>query len=138
MASCKPTEQDATNAERRYWTANHNHNQLTSEIGQLESQRDGLLNQILEKTKVLNLLNKGQEPKYVLTIKFAASRISLDIFEHMKDAANAGHFSIPVSKEFYDNVSIGTKLSDDFKVGSFIMNGSFSSWDIRISEKHIE
>jgi len=79
----------------------------------------------------------GKEPMYVLTLKMKQSRTSLSIGKHIKDNMNAITFDLPVSKEFYKNVKVGTPLVDDFRSGSFIMNGSFSNWKITVIEKNI-
>ena len=80
----------------------------------------------------------GKEPMYILKLKMKQSRTSLSISKHMKDNMNAIKFDIPVSREFYKNVNVGTSLVDDFRAGSFIMNGSFSNWKITVIEKSIQ
>ena len=55
-----------------------------------------------------------------------------------KDDMNDVDIDIPVSKEFYDSVEVGTVLDDSFRMGSFIMSGSYGSWDISISDKRVE
>jgi len=51
---------------------------------------------------------------------------------------NAIEIQIPVDKEFFDSVEIGTVINDDLRIGSLIMSGSVGSWDIRISDKTIQ
>jgi len=50
---------------------------------------------------------------------------------------NAIEFDIPVDAEMYHQVKEGTELVDEFRSGSFIMNGTFSSWDITVKKKTI-
>jgi len=84
-----------------------------------------------------DMVRQGKEPMYVLKLKMKQSRMSLDIGKHIKDGMNAIEFDLPVSKEFYNNVNVGTSLIDDFRAGSFIMNGSFSNWKITVIKKEI-
>ena len=91
----------------------------------------------LERIKESGLILEGKQPIYSLTLKLKQSRMSLDIMKHAKDAMNAITFNIPVSKEFYDEVKVGTKLTDDFRMGSFIMNGTFSDWNVKIIKKEM-
>lgn len=51
---------------------------------------------------------------------------------------NAFTFDIPVDAAFYKSVSIGTDLVDDFRSGSFIMNGSFGSMNLTVIGKRID
>ena len=50
---------------------------------------------------------------------------------------NASEFEIPVAKQYYDNVGVGTKLSDEFKMGSLIMTGSWGNLVIEVINKDI-
>jgi len=82
----------------------------------------------------------GKEPMYVLKLKMKQSRSglsSLSISKNLKDNMNAIEFDLPVSREFYNDVKVGTSLVDEFRSGSFIMNGSFSNWKITVIEKSI-
>ena len=44
---------------------------------------------------------------------------------------------LPVDKEFYESVEIGSVINDSFRMGSFVMNGSFGNWKIKITDKRI-
>jgi hypothetical protein len=50
---------------------------------------------------------------------------------------NAIEFDIPVDKDFYDEVKIGDEILDDFRMGSFIMNGSFGDWKMEVTHKRM-
>lgn len=88
-----------------------------------------------EKLKELNIYNSGRTPHYILKIRLKQSRVSLDIGKHIKDGMNAIEFELPVDKDFYNSVSVGNKITDEFRTGSFILNGSFSSWDMTVKGK---
>lgn len=90
------------------------------------------------KLKELNIYDSDRTPRYILKIRLKQSRMSLDVFEHAKDNMNAIEFEIPVDKGFYDSVDIGTKITDEFRRGSLILNGSFSNWDMTVKSKKIK
>ena len=88
-----------------------------------------------EKLKELKIYETGRTPHYILKIRLKQSRISLDIGDHLKDQINAIEFELPVDKDFYNNVEVGTKITNEFRTGSFLLKGSFSSWDMTVREK---
>ena len=51
---------------------------------------------------------------------------------------NSSEFEIPVSEEYYNNVSEGSDLSDSFKVGSFLMRGSWGNIKVTVKKKEIK
>jgi hypothetical protein len=92
-------------------------------------------NQILE-----NQIQKKIEynvATYVIELEIKQSTFTLSIGEHVKNSANAIKFKIPVSREFYEAVSIGSQLSDEFKWGSFFFNGDFSNLHVKVISKEI-
>jgi seryl-tRNA synthetase len=114
--------------------------QIQKEINELSSSKSSVekeISSLSEKLKELHILHSGKTPHHILKIKLKQSRISLDIEEHIKDAMNAIDFEIPVDKDFYNRVHIGTNITDKFRVGSFVLNGSFSNWNMTVIEKHI-
>ena len=44
---------------------------------------------------------------------------------------------IPVSKKFYNNVNVGTRINNNFKYGSLIFNGDFSELKVTVTDKYI-
>jgi outer membrane murein-binding lipoprotein Lpp len=107
-------------------------NQLTNETSQLESQKSKLENEITD-IKVENGMGK-----YIITINISQSHFTLDLSQHVKDAINDIEIQLPVDKEFYDSVEVGTILDDSFRVGSLLMNGSFGNWEVKITGKEIK
>lgn len=87
------------------------------------------------KLKKLKIYNSGRTPQYILKIRLKQSRVSLDIGKHIKDGMNAIEFELPVDKDFYNSVRVGTEITDEFRTGSFILNGSFSSWNMTVKGK---
>lgn len=114
-------------------------NQQTA-LGALQLKYGNLQLQRSELDSVANYIEglRTGKTRYVLSIKGKQSRFSLDLGEHAKDAMNAFTFDIPVDAAFYKSVSIGTELVDDFRSGSFIMNGSFGSMTLTVINKRIE
>lgn len=90
-----------------------------------------------EKLRILKIYESGREPKYVLKLQLKQSHISLSVSKHIKDAMNKVYFEIPVDKDFYNSVQVGTKLVDNFRTGSFIMSGSFGDWVLTVKGKEI-
>lgn len=89
------------------------------------------------KLKELKIYESGKIPQYILKIHLKQSYFSLSIKKYAKDAMNAIDFEIPVSKDFYHSVKIGTKISDKFRSGSFLLYGSFGNWNMTIKDKQI-
>ncbi len=127
---------------------------LQKEIAQLKSQRDNLIdiNSELQSIKTareneieslskdvttLNIYKQGRTPKYVLKLKLKQSHISLSITKHIKDSMNAIEFEMPVDKEFYDNVNVGSEIVDSFRVGSLLLSGSLGDWRMTVVDKEI-
>ena len=92
---------------------------------------------LTEETKELEIYKTGNRPQYIITIHLQQSHFSLDIGKHMKDKMNAIDFEIPVSKEFYDSVDEDTKIVDEFRTGSFILEGSLGDWKMTVKNKEI-
>ena len=92
------------------------------------------LNQTLRE---LGIYMGGDSPKYLVKIKCKQSRLSLDFNKHFKDSLNSFDFELPVSKEFYQHISVGDNIADNFRAGSFLVNGTFSNWNMTIINKRI-
>ena len=78
-----------------------------------------------------------QEPLYVLTISVKQKHYNLKIEDYLKDSMNEALFEIPVTEEYYNSVTEGSVLNNEFRTGSALTSGSFGSWDITIKEKHM-
>lgn len=73
---------------------------------------------------------------YIVKIKIHQTTYTLDLEEHIKNKINDIEFEIPVDKSYYDNCSIGQKVSDPgLKLGSLLVNGDFSKLKIKITGK---
>ena len=75
---------------------------------------------------------------YVVTFRIKQSHFTLDIGEHLKDSMNEITFEVPVDKAYYDSVSVGDTINDDFRMGSLIMHGSFGNWKVTIEKKEVQ
>lgn len=113
----------------------------TSSLNTRESQQHSeiaILNQQLtDKEKELSIYKNGKLPKYILKIHLKQTHFTLSIKEHIKDAMNAIDFELPVDKDFYEQVSTGTAIVDQFRTGSLFLRGSFGSWEMTVSGKEI-
>lgn len=108
-----------------------------SNLSLQKSEKEKEIAKLEEKLKELKIYDSGQKPKYILKIHLVQSHFSLSISKHIKDAMNAIDFELPVDKEFYDNVSKGTKIVDEFRTGSLILYGSIGDWGMTIRNKEV-
>lgn len=126
---------DELERQRNYLVQESAH--YRSEKIQYYNEVERLKSEVSDLEKEMSILKSGESPKYILKLRLKQSRVSLDLFEHAKDAMNAIEFEIPVDKEFYNQVSVGDEIVDNFRAGSFIINGSFGSWNMKIKGKEI-
>lgn len=134
LSSCE-SQQDVQNDIERLKNERTTIQQEVQNLSNSKSKKQKEIALLDEKLKELNIYNSGRTPHYILKIRLKQSRVSLDIGKHMKDAMNAIEFELPVDKDFYNSVNVGTKITDEFRTGSFILNGSFSSWDMTVKGK---
>lgn len=127
---------------------------VKSDLDKLKSERETLMGEVTSltgvaeqkkveisdlesKAKELGMLAQGKTPKYILKLRLKQSHLSLDIGKHIKDEMNAIEFELPVDKDFYNSVSEGTNIVDEFRTGSLILSGSFGDWEMKVKEKEI-
>jgi len=111
---------------------------LSSEVRTLESTKNNLVTSIVELKQdesVLKAYANGETVLYLVKFKLKQSHVSLNIGKHIKDAANAVEFEWPVSKTFYEKVSVGDNVLEEFRGGSFLVEGSIGSWNITVLGK---
>lgn len=106
--------------------------ELKTQINELEIEKKNLEENISD-IKV----EKGIA-KYVVTFEIKQTHYTLDLEQHMKDEMNAITIQIPVDKEYYDSVSVGTIIDDSFRMGSMVMKGSFGKWKVTVKDKSIQ
>jgi uncharacterized protein YcfL len=104
---------------------------LKSNIKDLKQQKSDL-----EKIVIQEKVDKGTA-KYVVTINIKQSHFALDIKNKIKDEMNDIDIEIPVDKEYYDSVDVGTVINDEFRLGSLIMSNSIGNWNITVTNKEI-
>lgn len=75
--------------------------------------------------------------KYILTLKLKESSFTLNIGKHIKNSMNAITFELPVDKRFYDEVSVGNEIIDEFKTASFWLKGNIGSYHMIVEKKTI-
>lgn len=90
----------------------------------------------LEKSTVELKEEKGLA-NYIVTIEIKQHHPFWDIENKIKDELNAVTIELPVVKEYYDNVEVGTVINDEFRMGSLILSGSIGKWDVTILKKEI-
>lgn len=105
--------------------------ELEEKVSILRQEKDSLRTEIID-TKLTN-----GTAKYVITFNIKQEHFTLDIGQHLKDAMNDISIQIPVDKEYYDSVKVGDVIDDSFRMGSFLMKGSFGNWKITVEDKEI-
>lgn len=124
QAECKALTQQKVNLQSTISRMNDNISILNTQIHDLRLQK--------------NSLETGREIKYIVKFRIKQSTFTLDIGEHIKNGMNAIELELPVSKSFYDRVSVGTEISKSFKMGSLLFNGDFSNLHMTVTGKRME
>lgn len=83
------------------------------------------------------LVAEEVKDRYLVTFKIKESHISLNIMTHIKDASNAMELTIPVDKQFYDDIQEKQELKSSFKSASLWLKGSFGSYKVIVMKKEI-
>ena len=105
--------------------------ELRAEMAVLQEQKATI------EAEIIDAKETNGAAKYVVTFRIKQYHFTLDIGEHIKDSMNEITIEIPVDKEYYDSVSIGGTVNDDFRVGSLIMHGSFGNWKVTVDKKEV-
>lgn len=106
--------------------------ELKTQINELEIEKKNL-----EENVSGIKVDKGIA-KYVVTLEIKQTHYTLDLEQHLKDEMNEITIQIPVDKEYYDSVSVGTVINDSFRMGSMIIKGSFGKWKVTVKDKSIQ
>lgn len=106
--------------------------ELKTQINELEIEKKNL-----EENVSSIKVDKGIA-KYVVTLEIKQTHYTLDLEQHLKDEMNEITIQIPVDKEYYDSVSVGTVVDDSFRMGSMIMKGSFGKWKVTVKDKSVQ
>ena len=104
---------------------------ILTQIAELEEQKNSLESDVIRAKE-----NQGTA-KYIITFSIKQTHVTLSISEHIKDAMNECTIEIPVDKEYYDSVSVGDVISEEFRAGSLIIHGSFGNWKVTVVNKEI-
>lgn len=104
---------------------------IRAEIAELTIERDKL------KQEIASLNSYDGHTRYIVVIEIKQSHIIIDPAAMIKDGINAIELPIYVDKGFYDGIEIGEVLDDSFRTGSFLINGSIGSWDIKVIDKKV-
>ena len=132
------TDDDKDRLQLECKTLTQQKENLQSTISRLNNRKTYLLNQIHDLQIQKSAYETGREIKYIVKFKVKQSTFTLDIGEHIKNGMNAIELELPVSKSFYDKVSVGTEISSSFKMGSLLFNGDFSNLHMTVTGKRIE
>lgn len=111
-----------------------------AEIRKLTNERLKLHSDISKLRKEIKLAQAEVDGtiSYLVTLELKQSHFSLNPAKHIKDAMNAVEFTIPVSKDFYNELKEGEKMLEEFRGGSFWTEGSFGDWNVTVVKKEIK
>ena len=132
------TENDKVKLQEECKALTKHKKNLETNITRLNDSKTYLLNQIHDLQIQKSAYETGREIKYIVKFRIKQSTFTLDIGEHIKNGMNAIELELPVSKSFYDKVSVGTEISNSFKMGSLLFNGDFSNLHMTVTGKRIE
>ena len=113
---------------------------IRGEVTMYENMRDSRVEEVralTDSVEELNIYIDGNTPKYIVTFELRQTHFTLDVWERAKDAMNAIEFEMPVDRDFYNEVSVGTRVVSEFRTGSFLLNGSFGDWEMTVKRKEI-
>lgn len=106
--------------------------ELKTQINKLEAEKNDL------ETNVSQIKIEKGVARYIVVIEIKQEHHTLDFTNNIKDEMNAITIDIPVDKEYYDGVSVGTVIDDSFRTGSMVVSGSFGRWKITVKDKKIQ
>lgn len=106
--------------------------QLEQDIETLKKEKQLIENMIVEEK-----IEKDIE-SYIVTFQLKQTHVSLNLATHAKDALNKAEFDVVVSEDYYNSVSIGDIINNDFRVGSAVLKGSFGKWEVSVIDKKVK
>lgn len=112
---------------------------LNTEVKQLQNKKEVLLESISnlsEQYDSFKFIEEDRQPLYILKLKVYQTRFSLDLGKHLKDKMNALEIELPVSKSYYDKLRVNDLISEEFRIGSLLMSGTFGNWNIKVVDKY--
>ncbi len=144
LVSCEPSKKEITESidvlKVKLNVLNEKKNDASTQVDaltQIANNKNSEISALETKLRELKIYESGKTPKYILKIHLKQTHFSLSIKKHIKDAMNAIDFEMPVDKDFYNSVSVGTKIVNNFRTGSFILYGSFGDWNMSVKGKEI-
>lgn len=139
FTSCDETRiQERVDLKAEIGNLRYERDNLTRSISNLRKTKTGLTKEVSELRTEKSAFTSGYEPVYLLTLEIKQSTFTLNLAEHAKNAMNAITLQIPVSYTFYNKVSIGQNISEEFKYGSLILNGDFSKLKVKVKDKEVK
>lgn len=112
---------------------------LESESNALKSSIETMYKhrlELVEEVKELQSINKDSQ--YIIKLMIKQSTFTLSLSEHMKNSANAIYLEIPVQYDYYRLLKVSDNITDNFKIGSFIVDGDFSNLRVEVVDKRIQ
>lgn len=87
---------------------------------------------------VKNAQELNEDRLYLVDLKMQKTSYSLDIWEHLENAAKAEYRTTLVGERQFDKYKVGQTLSSKFDVMGAILNDSYGSYSVSVSDKRID
>lgn len=76
----------------------------------------------------------GESDVCYVNAELRQSHFTIDPFVHLKDKMNAVSFALPTACDAARNMSAGQSIVDQFRVGSFLTEGSIGDWKFKVKD----
>jgi hypothetical protein len=71
-----------------------------------------------------------------IRVELSQTSYTLNLWKHVRNAANAVEFDLPVACSFYEEVRVGDDLlTKKFRWGSLAVGGTFGNWNLKVVGK---
>lgn len=135
LSSCNPFSSE----NRKLREDNEQQSRLYSKLSQaiaFKTQEYIVLNNCI-KNKYIILKSNGNV-HYIIKVKIHQTSYSLSVSEYIKNKINDIELEIPVDKEYYNSLHIGSRLDEGkLKYGSLLRDGDFSILKMTVINKRI-
>lgn len=116
---------------------------LSKEVVEIKQEHQEVTRQLdaaIQKLNSAEAMIMDPDAVYILVLKIKQKRTFgiLQPEKMIKDELNAIELPIRVDRETYYSYGEGDELAREFRVGSLLMQGSWSSWKITVDSRHIE
>ena len=112
---------------------------FSRQVAALEPKVSNIMNKIRQGDSLVKVGSSmiNGTAVYIIKLRVKTVHHNLSITDAIKDEANAYEFEIPVDKAYFNSLVVGQQLVENSRVGSALINGSFGSDEIHVTNKRI-